>query len=41
MYEEGKLSEREISRQTGIHMATLNKRFRELVKETGHCLNGK
>ena len=41
MYEEGKLSQREISRQTGIHMATLNKRFRGLVKGTGHHLGGK
>ena len=28
MYKEGKLIQREISRQTGIHMATLNKQFR-------------
>ena len=41
MYEEGKLTQREISRQTGIHMATLNKQFRGLVKGTGHRLGGK
>ena len=41
MYEEGKLSQRGISRQTGIHVATLNKRFRGLVKGTGHHLGGK
>ena len=41
MYEEGKLSQREISRQTGIHVATLNEQFRGLVKGTGHCLGGK
>ena len=34
MYQEGKLSQREISRRTGIHLATLNKRFRGLVKGT-------
>ena len=41
MYEEGKLSQREISRQTGIHVATLNKQFRGLVKGIGHCLGRK
>ena len=41
MYEEGKLSQREISQCTGIHVATLNKRFRGLVKGTGHRLSSK
>ena len=41
MFQEGKLSQREISRCTGIHVATLNKRFRGLVKGTGHRLGGK
>ena len=41
LYAEGKYSQREISRRTGIHVATLNKRFRGLVKGTGHQLGGK
>ena len=41
MFQEGKLSQREISRCTGIHVATLNKIFRGLVKGTGHHLGGK
>ena len=41
MYEEGQLSQREISRHTGIHVATLNKRFHGLVKGTGHRLGDK
>ena len=41
LFEEGKLSQREISRRTGIHVATLNKHFRGLVKGTGHHLVGK
>ena len=41
MYQEGKLSQREISRCTGIHVATLNKRFHGLEKGTGHRLGGK
>ena len=41
LYEQGQLNQREISRRTGIHIATLNKCFRGLVKGTGHCLRGK
>ena len=41
LHAEGKYSQREISRMTGIHVATLNKRLRGLVKGTGHRLGGK
>ena len=40
LFQEGKLSQRAIARKTGIHVATLNKRFRGLVKGTGHWLFG-
>ena len=40
MYKTGNYSQRAISRATGIHVATLNKRFRGLVKGTGHRLGG-
>ena len=40
LFKEGKLSQRAIARKTGIHVATLNKRFRGLVKGTGHWLGG-
>ena len=38
LFKEGKLSQRAITRKTGIHVATLNKRFRGLVKGAGHRL---
>ena len=40
LFKEGKLSQRAITRKSGIHVATLNKRFRGLVKGTGHRLGG-
>ena len=40
LIKQGKLSQRAIARKTGIHVATLNKRFRGLVKGTGHRLGG-
>ena len=41
MWDEGKYIQRASSRATGIHVATLNKCFRGLVKGTGHRLGGK
>ena len=41
MWNEGKHSQRAISRATGIHVATLNKCFKALVKGMGHHLSGK
>ena len=41
MWNEGKHSQRAISRAIGIHVATLNKHFRGLGKGTGHQLGGK
>ena len=35
LYATGKYSQRAISRKTGIHVATLNKRFRAWCKELG------
>ena len=41
MWDEGKYSQRAISRATEIHVVTLNKRFRGLAKGKGHHLGGK
>ncbi|MCG8626975.1 MAG: hypothetical protein MJE68_33865 [Proteobacteria bacterium] len=41
LWKEGKMSQRAIARETGIHVATLNKRFRGIVKGSGHRLGGK
>ena len=39
--QKGNTAKGEISRMTGIHVATLNKRLRGLVKGTGHWLGRK
>ena len=40
LFATGAYSQRKIAKMVGIHVSTLNKRFRGLVKGTGHCLGG-
>ena len=41
LYATGAYSQKRIAKILGIHVSTLNKRFRGLVKGTGHCLGGR
>ena len=40
LFSTGAYSQRKIAKMVGIHVSTLNKHFRGLVKGTGHCLGG-
>ena len=40
LFATGSYSQRKIAKMVGIHVSTLNKRFRGLVKGTGHSLGG-
>ena len=41
LFSTGSYSQRKIAKMVGIHVSTLNKHFRGLVKGTGHCLGGR
>ena len=41
LFSTGAYSQRKIAKMVGIHVSTLNKHFRGLVKGTGHCLGGR
>ena len=41
LYATGAYSQRKIAKMVGIHVSTLNKQFRGLVKGTEHCLGGR
>ena len=41
LFATGAYSQRKIAKMVGIHVSTLNKRFRGLVKGTGHHLGGR
>ena len=40
LYATGQYSQRKVAKMVGIHVATLNPRFRGIVKGTGHRLGG-
>ena len=41
LYSTGAYSQRKIAKMVGIHVSTLNKHFRGLVKGTGHHVGGR
>ena len=41
LFSTGAYSQRKIAKMVGIHVSTLNKHFRGLVKGTGHRLGGR
>ena len=41
LYATGQYSQRKVAKMVGIHVATLNPRFRGIVKGTGHRLGGR